>query len=312
MRCLTMTLNAAIDVTYVVEGFRPGAIHRVEPGLAVPGGKGNNVARVLATLGHRVVATGFVAGRAGDTIARGLRASGVVAAFARVPGESRTCLTIRDAATGEATELLEHGATIPPAAATHFLRRAAKLAADVDAVVISGSLPEGLPPDYYALVLGALRPFGAHLALDTSGEALRLGLAGRPDLLKPNQDELAALLGPLDDLPMLVARTRRSLIDEQGIGRVLVSLGARGAVLIGAGAALRAIPPPVDAVNTVGAGDALLAGFVAALGEGDDECAALARAVATGTASVLHPTGGVVDPADVSRLRDAVLVEPVA
>ena len=116
MRCLTITLNAAVDTTYGLDRLERGAINLVAHRTAVPGGKGNNVARVLATLGHSVVATGFVGGRSGQFIEDGLRNLGIETAFARVEGESRVCLTVVERGSGTITEIREPGVDVLPEA----------------------------------------------------------------------------------------------------------------------------------------------------------------------------------------------------
>lgn len=305
MRCLTITLNAAIDTTYVLERYTSGTANRVVRTFTAPGGKGNNVARVLALLGHEVVASGFVAGRAGQFIEDELRGVDIDTAFAHVPGESRRCLALIEQESGAVTELLEPGVTVSHEDGRLFLDTAAALVNGVDAVVVSGSLPAGLAPDYYAQLLGALRGAPVRLALDTSGDALRLGLVAGPDLVKPNAAELASLARGAPDLDALVDFARCRLIGPvlAPHAQVLLSLGAGGAALITRTGSLLARPPAVSVVNPVGSGDALLAGFLAASVETGDNAAALREAVAVGTAAALHEIAGVVDPADVARLR---------
>lgn len=313
MRYLTVTPNAAIDTTYILDTFQPGGANRVSQKLEAPGGKGNNVARVLALLGCDVTATGFVAGRAGEYIEDGLRALGIEPRFARAPGESRRCLTLVERDTGTITEALEPGVKIPPDAAEELIAQVRALAEGMDAVALCGSLPPGLPPNYYAQLLDAARPAGSVLALDTGGDALRRGLAGRPTVIKPNRDELRELMGREVGMGETAAFVRRELLGatmgEGGV--VLVSLGAEGALLIARDQGYRAEAPPVSVVNTVGCGDALLAGYLSAPTRHDDPAAALARAVATGTAAALHETAGVVRREDVESILPLVECSPL-
>lgn len=315
MQVLTITLNAAVDTTYILGRFVTGKTHRVERVLATPGGKGNNVARVLAALGHTVWATGFIAGHAGQFIADGVRAAGVADAFLCVPGESRRCLTLIERETKTTSEFLEPGVTIAPPDAERFLAMLPALVKDARAVVVSGSLPNGLPPDFYAHLLTVLRTAGApemRVVLDTSGEALRDGLAGQPYLLKPNSDEMTALLGPMPDLASTVRAARARLLPLLAPdAAVLLSRGAAGAVLITARVALTAVPPAVTVVNTVGAGDAMLAGWLDAQAAKADPGRALAHAVATGTAATLCETAGEVDLTAIARIEAGVCVTPL-
>ncbi|MGI8475495.1 MAG: 1-phosphofructokinase family hexose kinase [Thermomicrobiales bacterium] len=310
MRLLTITCNTAVDTTYVLDRLEPGAINRVARALPRPGGKGNNVARVLATLGHAPVATGFAAGHTGRFIEDALRLQDVEPAFVSVAGESRVCLTIVEEATGRITEIREPGMTVGDGDARRLLERVGDLAAGAEAAAICGSLPPGLPTDFLARLAGVLRAAGVFTVLDSSGEALRAGLAGRPHLLKPNRDEIAALLGRDGDGDELIALVQTELIGPRldGDAAVLLSLGAEGAALIRRDVAWRAAAPRVAAVNTVGCGDALLAGYLdgRARGEGDPD--ALAHAVAVGAAAALQEAVGAIDADDVPRLRREVRV----
>ncbi|WP_344520861.1 hexose kinase, partial [Streptomyces rectiviolaceus] len=194
---LTVTLNAALDITYRVPTLTPHASHRVTEVIERPGGKGLNVARVLAALGHDVTVTGFAGGDTGrvlhDRLAREPR---VTDALAPVEGATRRTLAIVDAASGDTTQLNEPGPTVTPAEWSAFresyedlLRRG------MSAVALCGSLPPGVPVGAYATLVRAARAAKVPVLLDTSGEALRRGVAARPDIVKPNADELAELTG---------------------------------------------------------------------------------------------------------------------
>lgn len=308
MRCLTITLNAAVDTTYVLDRYYQGEVNRISRKMTAPGGKGNNVARVLAALGHTIRATGFIGGTPGRYIEQGLQDLSVETAFVRVPGDSRTCLTIVERESGIISELLEPGMTISREGAETFLRTAPLLASDVDVVVVSGSLPNGLPNDYYARLLTALHASSALLAFDSSGEALRHGLSAKPALIKPNASEMASLMG-YEGSPEEMAKWIQMKLIGRVLARgakVLLSLGEQGAALISQNTALRASPPAVRIANPVGSGDALLAGYLGAISETTDESAALKEAVAVATAAALHETAGIVHWEDVHAIREGV------
>ncbi|MDP9352709.1 MAG: 1-phosphofructokinase family hexose kinase [Chloroflexota bacterium] len=313
MRCLTITLNAAVDTTYVLDRYYQGEVNRISRKMSAPGGKGNNVARVLALLGHTVRATGFIGGPTGHYIEQGLQDLGVEAAFVRVPGDSRSCLTIIERESGVISELLEPGMAISPAGAETFLRTAPLQARDVDAVVVSGSLPNGLPNNYYALLLTALHSSSALLAFDSSGEALRHGLSAKPDLIKPNAAEMASLMGSEGSPEEMAEWIHRKLIGSvlAPSAKVLLSFGEQGAVLVSQDTALLASPPAVRVVNPVGSGDALLAGYLGAISETTEESAALAEAVAVATAAALHETAGIIHWEDVRAIREDVTLHPL-
>lgn len=319
MRVLTITCNASVDTSYLLPALTPGAIHRATQVLPQAGGKGNNVARILATLGHAPIATGFTGGFTGRFIESELQAQGIDCAFVRLDAASRTCLTIVEEDTGRTTEIRDPGAAIGPDDGERLLVRIGEIAPLVEAAVISGSPPPGAPADLYAKLVACLRRAGVDVALDASGDALRAGAAGGPTLIAPNRDEMAELLGwapagapaPGEIVAAVQAwMLGRSDEDAGGdastVNGVLVSLGAEGALLVRADAAFRARAPKIAAVNTVGCGDALLAGFLDARARGAGDADALAAAVAVGSAAALQPSIGVVDPADVARMRPDV------
>jgi len=204
--------------------------------------------------------------------------------------------------------LLEPGVPVSPGDGQALLDRIGERLPGVATAVISGSLPPGLPTDFYALLIDAMRSFPVRVAFDSSGDAFRRGLAAHPDLVKPNAAEMTDLIGASQDVSGIIAFAQRELIGPvlAPTAMVLLSLGADGAALISHDAVLVASAPATRAVSTVGSGDALLAGFLGAQANGADDGAALCAAVAAGTAATLHPTPGVVDPRDVARLLPLV------
>lgn len=314
MKCLTITLNAAVDVTYVVERFAPGGVNRVVRKHEMPGGKGNNVARILAARGHAVVATGFLGGEHGGFIERGLREAGIEPRFVWLDhGESRTCHTVLERETGRATEILEAGPRIDDDDRERFLEQLPRLVDSVDAVVISGSAPVGAGPDFLERLAAVVRAGSSRMAVDSSGESLMSLLSGHPDLIKPNDDEMRALMGYAGSLERKIAFAQSSLIARQMApqARVLMSLGKAGALLISESHVLRSHAPAVRVVNTVGCGDALLAGFLDGWLCGFDSAESLREAIASGTAAALQEVAGVVAMSDVERLRPEVEVRDV-
>jgi len=298
---LTVSLNAAVDTSYIFDGFTVGEIHTVAELQRVAGGKANNVARVLRLLGAPVVATGFAGGNSGAFIQADLRRHGIEAEYEQIPGESRTCLAMLDRVGGTLTEVREKGPAIPSEAAKAFLARFERLLAGAKAVVISGSLPPGIPSGYYGWLVEMARAAGVFTLLDCSGTALATALPAGPDLVKPNRDELAAWLGAaaLSD-PLAAARKMR----EAGAGAVAVSLGKDGLLYVGPEGTWQVRPPAVEALNTVGSGDSLVAGFTAGLLRGLPTPEALRLGVACGTANAL--TKGVASP----RVEDIEAILP--
>jgi len=307
---ITVAVNAAVDTTYFLERLQPGAIHTVRRISRVAGGKANNVARVLHLLGIPVMATGFAGGPPGTFLQEDLRRLGIATAFEPIASTTRTCLVLVDEASGALTEIREPGPEIRSHEAERFLQRYTELVAGARAVVLSGSLPPGLPTDFYAGLTRTAREAGAFVLLDCAGEALRQALPARPDLVKPNREELAAWAGgPLSGQadPLAAAGAMR----EQGASAVAVSLGEEGLLYLGPGGAWRCLPPPVTVVNTVGSGDSLVAGFLAAHLRGQPIAEALRLGVACGTANALTDSVASPQESDLRRLAPAVVIQPI-
>ncbi|MDJ0384638.1 1-phosphofructokinase family hexose kinase [Streptomyces sp. G-G2] len=305
---VTVTLNTALDVTYRVPKLLPYDTHRVSDTVERPGGKGLNVARVLAALGHEVTATGFAGGPAGEAVRAGLaaHAPGVTDALMPCAGRTRRTLAVVDAATGDTTQFNEPGPLITPAEWAAFLERYDALvrscAHPVAAVALCGSLPPGVPVGAYAVLVRSARAAGVPVLLDTSGEALRRGVAARPEMIKPNAAELAELTGSRDPLPATRDARRR------GAYAVITSLGPGGLLAATPEGTWRAAPPRTLSGNPTGAGDSAVAGLLSALVEGLDWPARLSRAVALSAATVHAPVAGEFDPRTYEEVRGSVTV----
>lgn len=306
---LTVSLNAAVDVVYHADHFAVDRINHVHSARRMAGGKANNVARVLAALGQPVIATGFAGGANGQFIQEDLHDRGVATAFVPTPVENRVCTTVIDAAGKTLTEIRERGQSLTEQDGDRFIAQFARLLERADLVIISGSLPPGLPEDFYGrLVSQAFQQTQVRCIVDASGSALRGVLPASPYLLKPNLDELQEWAGtPLPDERAVVKAARRLI--EEGPLVVAVSLGARGLILVSPEGGWRVVPPAVTPLNTVGSGDSLVAGFAAGLMQGLPAEEILRLAVACGTANALTADVAHVDPADLDRLRPQVRVE---
>lgn len=234
---LTVTLNAALDATWSVDSLRPRTSHRVDDARERAGGKGINVARVLGGLGHDPVATGLVGGATGRRILDGLHTAGIRSEFVEVSGESRRTLAVVSRDDGDATVFNGRGPSVTAAEWQLFLRRYAALTAAARVVVLSGSTPQGLPADAYAQLVRTAAAAGALTVLDTSGPDLLRALEARPDVVKPNAEEIAAATGQVD--PARAAAALRSL----GARAVVASAGADGLRAVTPEGTWRATPP---------------------------------------------------------------------
>ncbi|RSS63769.1 1-phosphofructokinase family hexose kinase [Streptomyces sp. WAC06273] len=294
---LTVTLNTALDITYRVPGLRPHASHRVTEVTERPGGKGLNVARVLAALGHPVTVTGFAGGSTGATVRASLAGvPGVVDALVPVAGATRRTVAVVDERTGDTTQLNEPGPVVAPAEWNAFQEAYEGLLTGAAAVALCGSLPPGVPVGAYAGLVRTARAAGVPVLLDTSGEPLRRGVAARPDLIKPNADELAELTGSHEPLRATQAARRR------GARSVVTSLGAAGLLAETPEGRWRAAPPAQVRGNPTGAGDSAVAGLLSGLVEHLPWPDRLARAVALSAATVLSPVAGEFDRAAYEEL----------
>ena len=310
---LTVTLNAAIDKRYVVETFHPGEVNRVKECEYVPGGKGLNVSKPLAIAGAQVKATGFVGGHAGDYICERLKDYGVEDAFYHVKAESRSCINIWDETARQQTEFLEPGFTIGEADWQGFVEHFKALAAEAEVIAMSGSVPKGLDYHAYQELIGIGKSLGKKVILDTSGKLLEEGVKAVPYMIKPNIDEIRMLTGHAintdteDFVPELVEAANK--LRATGIEIVTVSLGADGSLMVCGDGVFRAIVPRIDAVNTVGCGDSMIAGFALGLSEGLTPVDILRKASAISAASAMTEETGRFVLEDMASLMDRIEIK---
>jgi 1-phosphofructokinase family hexose kinase len=279
--------NLSIDQTVVVRRLRVGEIHRVPEIVRLAGGKGANVARAARILGADPLLVGFIGGPLGDVFAAYLRADGIASDLVRAVGETRVCFSIADESTGQQTEFYEAGAPVSAAECARLLELAAAHAARHRWMIITGSLPRGVPEDLYARLVALAHECGARALLDARGAALARGVAARPDVVKINRGELAELAGEPIASVAEVAQAAGACAVAAG-GTVVVTDGAAGAVLVTDAGAWHISPPPVAARSPVGSGDSAAAAIVVALERGEDYLTAARWGVAAGTANTLH------------------------
>lgn len=286
---ITLTPNPAIDLIVLIDRLTPGALNRFEQSELDPAGRGVNAARVSHRLDWPTIAFGFAAGGVGSMIEQALAAEGVEHHFVRVPGQTRINVRLVDRATGKTTELNGPGPDVghEHAARLEHLVRSWLRAARV--LVLAGSLPPGMSEDAYAGYISMARAQGVRTILDAEGEPLRLGLAARPDLVKPNVVEAEALLGRrLPDIQAVVGGARE--IAAHGIETVVISMGREGAICVHDGRAWRTLSPGGEPPeSTIGSGDAMVAGLAIGLARGGDIVDALRLGTAAGAATAIMP-----------------------
>ncbi|MEU5993416.1 1-phosphofructokinase [Spirillospora sp. NPDC047418] len=300
---VTVTLNPSLDRTIEVDVLTRGAVIRARSARLDPGGKGVNVSRALLANGVASTAVVAVGGADGDQLHRLLAAEGMRVRAVRVQGRTRSNVTIVEPG-GVDTKLNEPGGALTAAELEEIGSVVVAEAGAASWVVGCGSLPPGVPDDTYAALCRRFAPDGIRVAVDSSGPALRAAVAAGPDLIKPNREELAeAVGGPVHTVADVVGAAAE--LRARGARAVLVSLGAEGAVLVDDDGVLTGEAPVAGPRSTVGAGDALLAGFLAAGARG---ARALTEALAWGAAAVRMPASRMPGAADVRR--DIVRIHP--
>jgi 1-phosphofructokinase/tagatose 6-phosphate kinase len=308
---LTVTLNAAIDRTVAVPNFRLGHRHRAVESRTVAGGKGINVARALNRLGRPVIATGFAGGPTGLRVMEQLREEAVLTDFIRIAGETRINMAVIDPTSGEQTEINERGPAVSPEEVEAFVARLSYLADGAKLCVIAGTLPPGAGIDLYARLVKDLGERGVPVVLDAEGEAMLGGLRAGASIVTPNEREAEELVGQeFSDRHDLVHGL--SELIRLGAGEAAITRPEGCVAALGEGGERRFLEvrtEPLDAVSTVGSGDAFVAGYVAARYDGRpaDEC--LAYGVACGAESTQHFGAGMVDRNQVERLLGEVHVQ---
>ena len=305
---LTVTLNAAIDKRYVVEEFKVGEVNRVKECAYVPGGKGLNVSKPAAVAGAEVVATGFVGGHAGNYIEASLKDYHVKSAFYHLESESRSCINIWDEKNCVQTEFLEPGFTVTESEFQGFVEEFKELVKKADVVAMSGSVPKGLDGTAYQKLVKVVKDAGKKVILDTSGKLLEMGIEACPTMIKPNIDEIRMLTGKeCNEIGEIVEAAKE--IHARGVEVVAVSLGADGSLAVSDEGVFRAIVPRIDAVNTVGCGDSMIAGFELGFAEGLGIEETLRKASAISAAAALREETGYFVMEDMQRLYPQIKIE---
>jgi len=305
---ITFTPNPGLDRTLTVPRITFNEMTRAS-GLRLDwGGKGLNVSRALHALGTESVAIGFLGGATGKRLEQGLAEMGIATDFLHIAGETRTNTVITEAETGRYVKVNEAGPTLRAEEVATFYEQARERVRPGDVWVLSGSLPPGAPPDFYAQLIALVQASGAKALLDSSGDPLRRGCTASPYLVKPNVIEAGQMTGQAihSDAEALAAV---KFFLQQDIHLVALSLGAAGLLLADQDQVVQARPPRVQARNPVGSGDALLAGIASALArvEGRPPLDEIARwGVAAGTAAAVREGVSVGSRSQVEALYEQV------
>lgn len=304
---LTVTLNVAIDKRYVVSNFKVNGVNRVKECTYSAGGKGLNVSRVAAIAGEKITATGFVGGHAGAYVIEELEKWGIKSDFVNVQGESRSCINIYDEDNKTQTEFLEPGVTVTEEDQKRLLDKYEKLVKEHSIVTISGSVPRGVTSQIYIDMINIAKKHGKKVILDTSGKLLEEAVQAKPTMIKPNIDEIQMLTGrEIKDRADLIEIAED--LHRQGIEIVVVSLGKEGSIIVSEQGRFQAIVPKIEAVNTVGCGDSMIAGFAIGLRKNLDITDIIQLASAISAANALREETGFYIKEDMEALLSQVKV----
>lgn len=281
----TVTFNPSLDYVIQVDKLVPGEINRTTHEAVYPGGKGNNVSVILSNLGHSSKALGFTAGFTGEALENMLKEFGCDTAFIRLP-EGSTRINVKINA-GEETEINGQGPVITEEAQSALFEQLDALKEE-DILVLAGSIPNTLPSDIYERILEHLQGRGIHFVVDATKDLLLKVLKYHPFLIKPNNHELGEMFGvTLKTRDEIVTYAKK--LQEMGAENVLVSMAGDGAILLTEeGIIYKAKPPKGKVLNSVGAGDSMVAGFLTGyLNTGEYE-KAFRLGVVTGSATAFQ------------------------
>jgi 6-phosphofructokinase 2 len=300
---VTLTMNPALDVSTAVARVVSTHKLRCGPARVDPGGGGVNVARVVHRLGGEARALYAAGGPTGHAYRQLVEAEGASGVAIAIEGSTRQDFTVDETESGEQYRFVLQGPKLAEPEWRRCLEVLAEHVAPGSLVVASGSLPPGVPDDFYGRVARLVREREAHCVLDTSGEALRLALAEGVWLVKPNRRELRGLTGADLETPEEQERAARALVEGGQAEIVALTLGADGALLAWSGGALRLPAPEVEMQSAVGAGDSFVGAMVLALARGRALEEAFRYACAAGAAALLTPATELCRREDVERLE---------
>ena len=308
---LAVTMNPSVDISYHLHELKLDAVNRVENVRKTAGGKGLNVARVLAQMEEEVLATGVLGGTIGDFIIQELNKSDIPNDFLKIEKEARNCIAILHE--GRQTEILESGPTLTNIEGADFLGKFENLLSTVSFVTISGSLPKGMATDFYHEMLKISQKKGVPVILDSSGEPLRKALLHKekPFVIKPNTEELSQLLGM--EVDGSISSLKHALDQElfKEIEWIVVSVGEHAAFVKHGVDDYRITIPKIDVVNPVGSGDATVAGLAAALNRNQPVEDVLKTAMTTGMLNTMEAGTGSINMTKFDQYFDLVLVERI-
>jgi len=306
----TITLNPAVDKTVYISKLMPYETNRVLRVETDAGGKGINCSRMLKRLGAETLAVAFLGGTTGEFVRAILDKEGIPHDCVWTSKPTRTCICVEDSTESPPTTFNERGGPIEHSELVALLEKAKNAARRSAYVVFGGSVPVGVNPDIYKVLIQIATNGGAKAVLDADGEAFAEGVKTKPFMIKPNRDEAEHFLGEEFESKADVARAALKFA-EMGIQLTVISLGKQGAIACYKGQVYDAVAPEVKAVSTIGSGDSMIAGILYALECGLGIEDALRMGCAAGAATAMSDGADIGEKADVEKLISLVKVSRI-
>jgi tagatose 6-phosphate kinase len=303
---LTVTLNPSVDIRFTVDEFYKDGVFRAKENQQTAGGKGLNVSRVLNQLGSPVTATGFLGGSNGHFIKQELDKTDIMNDFIQIQENTRVCIAVLSQ--DSQTEVLGKGPVIEDQDLTKFIESYSRLLQKTEIVCISGSQPPGIPATFYKDLIHLAHKEKVKVLLDTSGEPLNHAVTAEPYLVKPNIDELQALLNTrMSTESEIIGGMHR--LASSGIKVVIVSMGSKGALALKDDKVYRIHIPAVTAVNPVGSGDSMIAGMAHALYRESNFTDMLTLGAACGISNAMQMKTGFIDTKEVESIAKQISIK---
>ena len=303
----TITLNASIDKQYLIDKLEAGTVMRALKVNNTPGGKGINVSKVARLLGEEVTAVGFIGGANGSFIESSIEKLGIRSKMTKISEESRCCLAIIDEDLNQ-TEILEPGPVVKKEEFEGFIKTYGDIIKNSDIICASGSVPRGVPEDIYKTLITIANKENKKFILDSSGHYLKLGIEALPYFIKPNKEELQIFTGETAENERdIIAQIRK--LNKRGIKFVVVSLGSKGSIAGFENKIYKVKLPTVKAINPVGSGDSMVAGFATGIMRSYSIEKLLAFASACGSANAMEQTTGYINVDNVNKLMREIIIE---
>lgn len=306
---LVINLNASVDKRYKMKDLIKGEVMRAAEVDNTPGGKGIHVANVATILGEDCIATGYLGGKSGEFISEKLQDYGIKQDFVQVAGETRSCLAIITESSAQ-TEILEPGPTVTQEEQEAFWAKYQELLSKATVVAASGSMPKGLPGDFYGQLINLARKAGKPFLLDTSGEALIQGIKAQPYFVKPNNDEIKVLVGAELRSDEDIVHVLQKFM-EDGIKLPVISLGAQGSMAGYNQHVYKITVPKIQCKNPVGSGDSFVAGIAVGIERGMAIEDVLSLGAACGTANAMEDESGFVRKEVVEELFPQIKIQQI-